>query len=251
MKEFKKAAYDILKDAGKPLHSRDIVERAKRKRILSTVGKTPAATMNALLIVDINEKKGKSLFKKVGPSTFTLNVHVKNIKSKLDEEEKYRVSRNVSSKQKGDIAEARIAELVMLYGEGLSCYRPISDDEGIDLVVKKRNDSKTFFLQVKSRYGTSRNTSMIAQVKKSNVRANKSMGLVFCFFDVDEGDIWRYLWFVPASNFVRIAQTSRNKKLGDIYRFVAGKSKKLTNKWDKFLIEKQKLGKKIAGYLEG
>jgi hypothetical protein len=36
------------------------------------------------------------------------------------------------------IAEARIAELIMLYGDTtLSCYKPIFD-EGIDLIVKKK-----------------------------------------------------------------------------------------------------------------
>jgi len=40
---------------------------------LKTAGKTPEATMNAQLIVDINTKKEKSRFVKTAPSIFGLN----------------------------------------------------------------------------------------------------------------------------------------------------------------------------------
>ena len=61
----------------------------------------------------------------------------------------------VSSKQKGDIAEARVAELITLYGDTeVSCFKPISDDEGIDLIVKPKGHLKALYIQVKSRFGT-------------------------------------------------------------------------------------------------
>ncbi len=80
MNSYKDIAYTILKEAGKPLHSKEITEVAKRKRLLNTNGKTPEATMNAQLVVDINSKKEKSRFVKIGPSIFGLNKNFKEPK---------------------------------------------------------------------------------------------------------------------------------------------------------------------------
>lgn len=253
MKGFKQAAYQILSEAVKPLHSKEITKRALNAGYLQTAGKTPQATMDALLTVDVNEKKEKSFFIKTAPSTFglrTLNVDVSDavkIDEEIKTEKQYPISESVSSRQKGDIGEARVAELITLYGPNVSCYKPITDDEGVDIVIKPRDSFKTFHLQVKTRFGTVANTSLIAHVKQKNVKSDKAMGLVFAFFDTEDGDIWDFLWFVPAKDFVKNAPISHNKKLGRIYRFVAGKSRKASNKWDKYLIDKRDLGNKIFG----
>lgn len=251
MKLFKQAAYKILSEAGKPLHSKEITRRAIKAGYLPTAGKTPEATMDALLTVDINEKNEKSLFIKPAPSTFALKTLKVRAAEKIKvadiagAEKKYPISPSVSSRQKGDIGEARIAELITLYGSNLSCYKPITDDEGVDVVIKPRDSFKTFHLQVKTRYGTPSDTSLTAFVKVRSIKSNDAMGIVFAFFDIEDGDIWDFLWFIPAKNFIKLATKSRNKKLGWIYRFVAGKSKKSSNKWDKFLIDKKDLGNKI------
>lgn len=142
MNSFKDIAYQILKEAGKSLHSKKITKIALSRGWLKTAGKTPEATMNAQLIVDINSKKEKSRFIKTAPSTFSLNPDYKEItkaKPKEKEEKIYKIPKDISTKQKGDIAEARIAELITLYGDAtLSCYKPLSDDEGIDLIVKEK-----------------------------------------------------------------------------------------------------------------
>lgn len=151
MNSFKDIAYQILKESGKPLHSKEITKIALARGWLKTAGKTPEATMNAQLVVDINSKKEKSRFIKTAPSTFGLNPTTSSVVEKQlryevkVEEKKYKISKDVSTKQKGDITEARIAELITLYGDTtLSCYKPISDDEGIDLIVKEKGSLKTF-----------------------------------------------------------------------------------------------------------
>ena len=68
---FKKAAEHILKTSDEPLSAQEIAEQALQQGILSTDGKTPEATMAALLYVDIKENK-KTKFKKVGKGKFTL-----------------------------------------------------------------------------------------------------------------------------------------------------------------------------------
>jgi len=69
MNSFKDIAYQILKEAGKLLHSKEITKIALQKGWLKTAGKTPEATMNAQLVVNINSKKEKSRFIKTAPST--------------------------------------------------------------------------------------------------------------------------------------------------------------------------------------
>jgi len=227
MNSFKDIAYQILKETGNPLHSKDITKIAIKREWLKTVGKTPEATMNAQLIVDINSRKNKSRFIKTAPSTFGLNPDYKEPKKQQDvgkEEKKHTISEKVSSKQKGDIAEARIAELVTLYGDtSLSCYKPMSDDEGIDLIVKKKDSLKTMYIQIKSRFGDNPDAIFTATVKASSVVDRYSMALVFCFFDTEQGDLWDYVWFVPAPDFIKMSNKLQG---GKMLGFVAGRKKK-------------------------
>lgn len=250
MNSFKDIAYQILKEAGKPLHSKEITKIALSRGWLKTAGKTPEATMNAQLVVDINSKKEKSRFVKTAPSTFGLNencVIVPPVEVKK-EEKIWKISKDVSTKQKGDIAEARIAELVTLYGDTtLSCYKPISDDEGIDLIVKEKGSLKTMYIQIKSRFGDNPDEIFTATTKASGVVDNYSMAVVFCYFDTEEGDIWDYLWFVPAPDLIKHANKLDG---GKMFGFVAGRKKKESNKWDNYLIDKRDLANQIIAQMK-
>ena len=77
MNSFKDIAYQILKEVTKPLHSKEITKIALQRGWLKTAGKTPEATMNTQLIVDINSKKEKSRFVKIDPSVFGLSDNFK------------------------------------------------------------------------------------------------------------------------------------------------------------------------------
>lgn len=250
MNSFKNIAYQILEEFNKPLHSKDITRIALQRGWLKTAGKTPEATMNAQLIVDINTKKERSRFIKAAPSVFALNEEfVDYKKNKSEKTEKiYKISKNVSTKQKGDIAEARVAELITLYGDTtLSCYKPISDDEGIDLIVKEKNSLKTMYIQIKSRFGSNPGAAFTATTKNANVVDNYSMAVIFCFFDTEEGDLWDYLWFVPTPNFIKMANKLKG---GKMLSFVAGRKKKESNKWDAYLIDKRDLANAIIAQMK-
>jgi restriction system protein len=68
--QFKDAAYEVLREAGKPLHYNEITDLAKQKGILDTEGQTPHATMGALLYTDtLNDD---SRFQREGKGKFTL-----------------------------------------------------------------------------------------------------------------------------------------------------------------------------------
>ncbi len=250
MNSFKDIAYQILKEASKPLHSKEITKIALSRGWLKTAGKTPEATMNAQLVIDINAKKEKSRFVKTAPSTFGLNENfvIPEIKEVKKAEKIYKISNNVSTKQKGDIAEARIAELITLYGDTtLSCYKPISDDEGIDLIVKEKGSLKTMYIQIKSRFGDNPDEIFTATTKASGIADNYSMAVIFCFFDTEEGDLWDYLWFVPAPDMIKLANKLDG---GRLLGFVAGRKKKESNKWDNYLIDKRNLANKIIAQMK-
>lgn len=251
MNTFKEIAFQILKQVEKPLHSNEITRIALERGWLKTAGKTPEATMNAQLIVDINSRKEKSRFIKFAPSTFGLNPAYKDSTRPVSaqiKEAKYKISKAVSTKQKGDIAEARIAELITLYGDTcLSCYKPISDDEGLDLIVKEKGSLKTLYIQIKSRFGNNPDEIFTATTKTKSIVDNYSMAMIFCYFDVEDGDLWDYLWFVPAPDFIKMSnQLAGGKSLG----FVAGRKKKDSNKWDRFLIDKRSLANAILNQMK-
>ncbi len=245
---FKSVAYEILKEEDGPLHSAEITQRALR-RGFRPEGKTPAATMAAVLYVDINTNGNRSPFIKAGASTFSLNPRFRGRPFPRRElsEPKILLSPHLSSKQKGDIAEARIAELITLYGKrALACYRPVSDDEGIDLLVKQKGKlGHTVHVQIKSRFGSSVGHLFTATTKApSDVEGH--LAFVFCHFDTDHGDLWSHLWYVPASAFLRDANRLSNGSLG----FVASmnpdrKRAGQPTKWNEFLIEKRQLADKI------
>jgi hypothetical protein len=247
---FKGVAYEILKEMGKPLHTDEITKIALQKGWLKTAGKTPEATMNAQLVVDVNKNGINSLFRKTGPSTFALNEEIKVVKqhelTEEHEKREYKVSETLMSVQKGNIVEARVSELVLLYGVNLSCYRPISDDEGIDLIVKEKGSLKSIYIQIKSNFSDDFSKPFVATVKKRSVVDNYSMAFVFCLFDTAKGDVHDYIWFVSAPDFIRMAHKDKNDLLG----FVSGKQKKDSNKWDAFMIDKRDLAGRVMEQLK-
>ena len=66
------AAIQILKDAGKPLHAKEIAERIIQAGLWVAKGKTPEATVSARLYSDIKKHGDHSTFVKVAPQTFSL-----------------------------------------------------------------------------------------------------------------------------------------------------------------------------------
>jgi len=69
---FAEAAYQILKQAGEPLTANEITSIALERGMISTVGKTPSATMSSQLYVDVTRKGDDSKFVKVSRGKFAL-----------------------------------------------------------------------------------------------------------------------------------------------------------------------------------
>lgn len=67
------AAYQILSDASEPLHSNEIARHMLERRLWSSQGKTPGATVDARIAVDIKMYGTASRFRRVGRSVFIAN----------------------------------------------------------------------------------------------------------------------------------------------------------------------------------
>lgn len=66
------AAEEVLRDAGSPLHAREITERILARKLWEPQGKTPAATVSAQLYTEINKRGDRSRFVLTAPQTFGL-----------------------------------------------------------------------------------------------------------------------------------------------------------------------------------
>jgi hypothetical protein len=72
---FLDAAYEILKEAGEPLHYREIARRALERGLIRTKGRTPEATLRTQLGTSIKrglEGSSPSPFYRVGRGVFGL-----------------------------------------------------------------------------------------------------------------------------------------------------------------------------------
>lgn len=70
------AAEAILKATGQPLHYQEITQKAIDQELIQTQGKTPAATVNAVISVDIKKKGEASRFVRVKPGVFGLREFI-------------------------------------------------------------------------------------------------------------------------------------------------------------------------------
>jgi Holliday junction resolvase len=151
MNSFKDIAYQILKEIGKPLHSKEITKIALNHGLLKTAGKTPEATMNAQLVVDINSKGELSRFKKAGPSIFALNNKMIEIaedtkSDRIIEELEIEEEKEVEGGYIGKAGEHAVLSELLFRGYNAAL---MSVDIGVDIMASKNN--KTFNIQVKTR----------------------------------------------------------------------------------------------------
>lgn len=163
-------------------------------------------------------------------------------------EEDYETLDILSSKQKGQITENRVVELITFGSKGrLTCYTPNSDDDGIDLIVNLKTDFKPLFLQVKSRFKLNK-TQFVQNVKESTFKSNKSFYLIFILFSEEKLEVER-VWLIPSEDF---KQTAFLKGAGEnyksFYRFSANPLSK-KDRWSMYLVDKTKLGEELLSVL--
>lgn len=63
---------ETLRQADEPLHYRDITDRIQRSRMWRTSGRTPEASVNSIMVVDINDNGDQSVFVREGRGIYGL-----------------------------------------------------------------------------------------------------------------------------------------------------------------------------------
>lgn len=152
MNKFVSAAITVLEEAGIPLHYAEITRRAIEKGYLVTTGKTPEATMNSEIVMNIKRKKGASDFVRTDPGTYAVNsekqveepepmpVPVAEPKNNEKQEDE-----KISGAYVGKGGEYLVCSELLFKGFNASI---MTVDTGVDIVAIK--DNRMFGIQVKT-----------------------------------------------------------------------------------------------------
>lgn len=144
----------------------------------------------------------------------------------------------LSTMAKGDIVEDRIKETILLYGQGeLSVYKPVSDNEGIDLIVVKNGMFQPLFLQVKGRFKLRKGNSLLCDVRLKTFKPHHSYFVVGAFFDPATLDVYDRLLFVPSA-VVEKEGGLVNKGKDERRRIVTNLVKPMKDKWVQYTMSK-------------
>lgn len=155
------------------------------------------------------------------------------------------VEQRISSRQKGDVTESRVVELITLGSFGqLTCYTPKSDDDGIDLIINKKGDFIPVFIQVKSRFKLNNGKQFIQNVGCATFKSHTSFYIIFIYFNEMTFEV-ECVWLIPSVEFEKLAYLKKSgENYKSFYRFSANPLTD-TNQWSKYRIPKEKLGQEL------
>ncbi|MBQ4802358.1 winged helix-turn-helix domain-containing protein [Aquimarina sp. MMG015] len=214
MNKFKIAAVKVLEEAKQPLHYVKITEMALDKGWLETEGKTPAASMNAQLITDINSKGDQSTFMKTAPATYDLNPNrpKKLTKPKIKIKNDKVSSEKIGSGFIGKAGEHYVTSELLFRGYNASI---MSVDVGMDIIATKNN--KLFSLQVKTSNLHSTN-SYVFDMRKVSL-ARDYAGNVFYVFVMIHPDSNKSVLILTANKIEELIHMNAIKDIKTHERF--------------------------------
>ena len=148
---------------------------------------------------------------------------------------------NRDSARKGKAIEHLVAATCILASDlKLNVSTNLVDDEGVDLIFHRREDTTTLAVQVKGRLLTAR-TIERRNIFRSNVRAatfRARPGLSMLFVAVDAADgTFPFAWLVPSEAFERAFKRPNNQGR---YVFVASMNEDSRDRWSKYRSERSR-----------
>ena len=191
---------------------------------------------------------------KESPPTYKLLFRKKELMENIEAEEREAKKlidlSGLSSTSKGDIVEDRIKELILLYGQGLlSVYKPVSDTEGIDLIVVKNGIFQPIFIQVKGRFNLQRNRAIIADIRLKSFNPHHSYYVVIAYFNPNTLELDEHILFIPTED-IKEKAVIVNTKYGQRYRVTIHLNPESKSKWAKYIIKKSELADKLIEKFE-
>lgn len=163
-------------------------------------------------------------------------------KKEAEEEESEQLTdiSGLSAQAKGNIVEDRIKELVLLHGQGLlSVYKPVSDTEGIDLIIIKNGNFNPIFLQVKSRYVLN-GKQLLIDIRSKTFNPNTRYYVVGAYFDPKTLEIFKNIIFIPSEDILKLGIKQKES-----YRVVTSLESGKENKWSSYVISKNDLATEL------
>ena len=152
----------------------------------------------------------------------------------------------LNPKVKGDIVEDKIKDLILLYGQGLlNVYRPSTDIEGVDLIVKKKDLFQLLFIQVKSRWKLLGERSLLFQVDEKSLKPHHTYYLIGAYFNPIQLELHDLLVFIPTKEIKKEATPIKIKSRGISYRFTVPLNLDSNSRFTKYLIKKTDLVNKL------
>ena len=189
--QFKDAAYEILKEAGQPLHYKEIATRAMEAGLLETLGRTPEATMGSLLYTDtINpdsrfrrgDKRGTFALKMLTPGSITQQIE--NIQVQIQKDLR---------KQLLNMAPQKFEELIRLLLEQMGFEEtettPYSNDKGVDVRgVLRSNPLSIVKVAIQAKRWTNNVGARVVRDLRGSLKvADSEQGLIITPSDFSSG----------------------------------------------------------------
>lgn len=127
------------------------------------------------------------------------------------------VSKNAASARKGRAVEHLVAAICVLASGGE--LNALTDDEGVDLSLKRRNGSRTLDVQVKARFSDEDGSAQLrrgrfnANVREETFRPREDLYVLYVVVDGSRAEI-ELAWLVPSEELVRHGQRVGQAGLG-------------------------------------
>lgn len=235
-----------------PAQARDLLpnENEKVQVLLEGENKAKAKSYNA----DYNRIFGLTPFYKkhklekgdiltVQVSTDLIKVELAKTTIVEDQEENEREDvidiSGLSSQAKGNIAEDRVKEIILLNSQGLlNVYRPVIDTRGIDMIILKEGLFHSIYLQVKSRFQVKKKDQLILTIAKNTFKQHHANYLVGISYDPDTAEIGEDILFISSKKVIEMATTVKSNGK-EYYRINVTYSKAKNSKYKKYFMSKQ------------
>lgn len=179
-----------------------------------------------------NARVGDEVVLEKDGSKYVLSFKDKSQETPLKEAETLLDISGLSSQAKGDIVEERIKELIVLQGQGLlSVYRPVTDTQGVDLVVTKAGMFQPIFLQIKGRFNVEKRGYFLMDINKRTFTAHHSYFVIGAYFNPQKLEIDENVLLVPSLEMELAEDGIRSSS--NRLNWNDGQSRKSSQRWRK------------------